>query len=295
MYLIAQYAWLFLTINVCSWVPAYTAYGISFFASFLTIANNFQTYGLLLVLLHRLKSPFFSLWWVTSLVLSSVWDIRKLNHIDCRKEIPKLKLLYKLQWSLYALLPRGCWASHIYWQDRREINGVGEGGRGSLTFVVEIAAWNMWYIWTQFLFNSPQPWHHGSRSHFLPPEPKGHWYLHQVLQQMKAGKRTNAAKKMLHNRSLDSQLKRGIKVDWLPGLCKVTIRPLSDVITPLLVLIMLQRQQLYNAIHSLLKTTFLFTRNSNVVQLNKREEKMNCLKQILKIDNGLHIMLNSRC
>ena len=44
-------------------------------------------------------------------------------------------------------------------------------------------------------------------SHFLPPGSKGHWYLHQVLQSIKDGKQANPADRMLHNRSLDSQLK----------------------------------------------------------------------------------------
>ncbi len=104
-----------LTINVpaCGWAPANTAYGISCFASFLTMANDIQVYDLFLVLLQSLKTPCF-MFWVTSFVVSSVSDIRMLNHINCKNEIPKLKLLSRLQWSLYVLLTRGCWASHIY-------------------------------------------------------------------------------------------------------------------------------------------------------------------------------------
>ena len=134
-----------LTINVlvCSSVPASIAYGISGFASFLTIANDIQTYDLLLVLLQRLKTVCFS-FWVTSLVVSFESDIRKLNHINLTKKTS---------------------------------------------------------------------WHHGFISHFLPPGPKGHWYLHQVLQSMKDGKQANPADRMSHNRSLDPQLK-GIELDW---------------------------------------------------------------------------------
>ncbi len=78
------------------------------------------------------------------------------------------------------------------------------------------------------------------------------WYPHQVLQSMKDGKQANSADWMLYNRSLNLQLK-GESLDYT----KLTIR-LSDVIISLLVLITLQRQQLWNDVPSPLKTTFLF-------------------------------------
>ncbi len=139
---------------VRSWVPANTAYmrflALRHFENSKWFPDLWFVAGTATETENTLRH-----FWVTSLVVSSVSDIRKLNHINCKKEIPKLKLLSSLQWSLYALLSRGCWASHIYWHDRRKFEGGGgHQVRGSLNFVVEIAAWDMWYMWTPFLFNS---------------------------------------------------------------------------------------------------------------------------------------------
>ncbi len=151
--------------------------------------------------------------WVTSLVVSSVSDIRKLNHINCKKRNSKVKKTY-VQFAVVTVCTtaqRLLGLTYILaWQ--KGVWGGGAGVRGSLNIVVEIAAWDMWYMWTQFLFSSSlsqtmTPWLQPIQATFCHLGSKGHWYLHQVLQSMKDGKQAIPVDRMLHNRSLDSQLK----------------------------------------------------------------------------------------
>ncbi len=96
-------------------MPASTAYVISWFASFVTIENDFQTYELCWYCYADWKHP------ASVFELLRFWALHQTYwNLSCKNEIPKLKLLSRLQWSLYALMAKGCRASHIYWHDRRE-------------------------------------------------------------------------------------------------------------------------------------------------------------------------------
>ncbi len=146
-----------LTINVFSWVPASTAYVISCFASFLTIPKTFRLMICYWYGYTDWKHP-------ASVFELQVWLWvlhQKILKLQSQKSNPKIET--SVQITVVTLCPTcqrllGLTYTSIWaWQKGFWGRGRAEGSpgvRGSLNFVVEIAAWDMWYMRTQFLFNS---------------------------------------------------------------------------------------------------------------------------------------------